>query len=207
MCRSSMILFFVLSSLCLMGCVKKEAHQAAMVNIELGLGYLEMEQIARAKTKLTHAVQMAPNLPEAHTAYAYFLEKVGDTEEAALEHKKAIQLVSGTGSVVKNNVKRGVVKNKGAVFNNYGAFLCRRAQYKEAESAFKMALEDKDYPKTAEVYENAGLCALKAKEFKQAEYYLKTAILRDPNLIQAKNSLESLNSLNSLKTDHTTGHS
>jgi len=152
-------------------------ERAAMVNVELGLGYLTQGQVARAKTKLTHALKLAPNLAEVRSAMAYFLEMVGDYKDAELEHKKAASLSSA----------------KGAVFNNYGAFLCRRGRFKEADQAFHTAINDKSYPRTAEVYENAGLCAIKWKgqDIKAAEY-LTTAIRRDPNRPNAVLELASL---------------
>jgi type IV pilus assembly protein PilF len=156
-------------------------QKAALINVELGLGYLAQGQVTRAKTKLTHALKLAPNLPETHTAMAYFMEMVSDHKDAEREHKKAVSLSSG----------------KGAVYNNYGAFLCRRGRYKEADESFHYALEDKTYARTAEVYENAGLCALKwtdqqTAQLKAAEY-LTTAIHRDPSRSSAVLELAALN--------------
>lgn len=156
-------------------------QKAALINVELGLGYLAQGQVTRAKTKLAHALKLAPNLPETHTAMAYFMEMVSDHKDAEREHKKAVSLSSG----------------KGAVYNNYGAFLCRRGRYKEADESFRYALEDKAYARTAEVYENAGLCALKwtdqqTAQLKAAEY-LTTAIHRDPSRSSAVLELAALN--------------
>lgn len=150
-------------------------HRAALVNVELGLGYLTQGQVARAKTKLTHAIKLAPSIPETHSAMAYFLEMVGEFKDAEREHKKAVSL-----------------SGKGAVLNNYGAFLCRRGRLKEADRTFHKAIEDKNYARTAEVYENAGLCALKWPDDQKATEYLMTAIQRDPNRSSAFLELVSL---------------
>lgn len=139
-------------------------HRAALVNVELGLGYLAQGQVARAKTKLTHSIKLAPNISEPHSAMAYFLEMVGEFKDAEREHKKAVGL-----------------SGKGAVYNNYGAFLCRRNRLKEADQAFQAAIADKEYVRTAEVYENAGLCALKWPDDNKATEYLTTAVRQDPN--------------------------
>lgn len=143
-----------------------EHQKAALVNVELGLHYLAEGQIARAKHKLVHAVTLAPNAAETHSALAYFFEKVGDSNEAMQEHKKALRL--------------GGVKAKGALSNNYAVFLYRQNRFKEAKQAFQLALQDKHYVHSAEVNENAGLCALKLSELKQAENYFNTAIQQDP---------------------------
>lgn len=144
-------------------------NKAALVNVELGLGYLNQGQVARAKSKLTYALKLAPSLPETHTALGYFFESVGEIKEAESHYRKAIKHA----------------KNVGAVYNNFGAFLCRQSRYLEADKAFRLALEDKGYTRTAEVYENAGICALKAEEVAKAESYLQTAIRRDPKRANA----------------------
>lgn len=155
----------------------EETKKAALVNVELGLGYLNQGQVARAKSKLTHAVKLAPNEPEPHSALAFFRERVGDVKEAEKSHKKAVKLG----------------KAKGQVYNNYGAFLCRQGRMKEADTAFKTALSDKEYPRTADVYENAGVCAKKSTDFEAASHYLKTALQQDPRRATALLELTDLN--------------
>lgn len=149
--------------------------KAALVNVELGLGYLERGQMPRAKTKLIHAVQIAPKLPEAHSALAYFLEKAGEHSDAEVAHKRALAL-----------------SHKGALYNNYGAFLCRRHRFQEADSAFQKALQDKQYARTAEVFENAGICALQANNKAKAFEYFTIAVRHDPNRIKAVLALRQL---------------
>lgn len=150
-------------------------YRAALVNVELGMGYLAQGQVTRAKTKLTHALKLAPKIPEPHSAMAYFLEMTGEFKDAEREHKKAISLSA-----------------QGAVYNNYGAFLCRRDRLKEADQAFHAAIADKNYVRTAEVYENAGLCALKWPDDSKATEYLTTAVRRDPNRASALLELAAL---------------
>lgn len=156
--------------------LEPEHKKAALVNVELGLHYLSQEQRSRAKHKLMHAVQLAPNIVEPHSALAYFFEKVGDVKEAEQEHKKALRLGSG----------------KGALANNYGAFLYRQNRYQEASQAFHRALQDKKYEHSAEVNENAGFCAEKLLDFKAAENYFNTAIHQDPNRTRARTALAAL---------------
>jgi type IV pilus assembly protein PilF len=71
--------------------------------------------------------------------------------------------------------------------------LCRQGRFKEADMAFQQALLDKSYARTAEVYENAGLCALKATDLSAAKDYLKTALKQDPARPQALVELIGLN--------------
>jgi len=151
-------------------------YRAALLNVEMGKTYLEQGQINRAKQKFVHALELKPKLPEAHTAMGYFYETVGDIEEAEKHHTQAISYGDG----------------KARYYNNYGTFLCRRARYKEADRAFNSALKDKQYIKTAEVYENAGLCALQAQETQKAYAYLQTALQHDPSRSSASLELAAM---------------
>lgn len=171
----------LVSSLCsslfmVTGChtnTSSEMHKTALVNIELGLNYLAKGEYTRAKTKLTHALALCPNAFETHSAMAYFLEKVGESCEAENEHKKAIKC------------SHKMLKENGAVYNNYGTFLCRQGRFKEADRTFNKALKDKDYPNTAEIYENAGISALKSQQHEKAKNYLHKAMQHNPKQKQA----------------------
>lgn len=142
---------------------KADFHKAALLNIEMGQTYLAQGQVSRAKQKFVHALELKPKLPEAHSAIGYFYETVGDIEEAETHYTQAIRYGG----------------DKGRYYNNYGTFLCRQKRYREADRAFNNALRDKQYIKTAEVYENAGLCALQQPDIDKAYSYLKTAIKND----------------------------
>jgi len=140
-------------------------QKSARLNVELGLGYLKQGQLARAKSKLNRAKNLAPELPEVHYAHAFFHEEVGEIEKAEKDHLKSIAL----------NAKGG---NE---HNHYGAFLCRQARYKEADSEFLRAMEDPNYTNTAETLENAGLCALQVPDKIKAQQYFEKALRYDNN--------------------------
>lgn len=140
-------------------------EKAAKLNIELGLNYLKQDQIARAKSKLTRAKNLAPHLSEVHYSYGYFLERVGEMENAEKAYKKAISL-----------------KPKGGnEHNNYGAFLCRQHHYHRAEKEFLSAVADPNYMNTGEAFENAGLCVMQIPDVAKASEYFEKALRYDPN--------------------------
>ena len=143
--------------------------KAALLNVEMGEAYLAQGQVTRAKQKFLHALELKPKLPEAHTSIGYFYETVGDLVEAEQHYREAISLGD----------------RKGRFYNNYGTFLCRQQRFKEADKAFNNAIKDKQYTNTAEVYENAGVCALKQPDIDRASKYFETAIKRDPNRYMA----------------------
>ena len=138
---------------------------AAQINTQLGLGYLEHQEVQRAKQKLLLALQEAPQIPETWYSMAYFLEVTGETEQAKADYLKAISLAP----------------QRGDVHNNYGTFLCRAGDYPGAIDHFLLAVKDPDYVDSASAYENAGLCAMKIPDKKLALHYFNQAILQDPN--------------------------
>jgi type IV pilus assembly protein PilF len=151
---------------------KIDLQKAALLNVEMGEAYLAQGQINRAKQKFFHALELKPKLPEAHSSMGYFYESVGDLEEAEYHYKQSISFSD----------------HKGKFYNNYGTFLYRQGRYREADKAFNNAIKDKQYIKTAESYENAGMVALKQEKIDKAYEYFETALRRDPNLY--KSSLE-----------------
>ena len=158
-----MVAFLALSSI---SCADPNTHRAALLNVEIGENYLEHGQMELAKQKLVHALELQPKLAEAHSAISYFYETVGDIKEAETHHDQAIRYGSGRGSF----------------YNNYGTFLCRQGRLQEADIAFNEALKDKKYIRTAEVYENAGICALKQQNVAKAREYFKNAVKHNPKL-------------------------
>ncbi len=145
--------------------LKVNHEKAARLNAELGVAYLEKGQIARAKSKLLRARELAPQLPEVHYTMGYFLEFVGDIDEAEVAYQRALS----------------ITPKSGEANNNYGTFLCRRKQYLQADKYFQIALEDKDYVETAGVYENAGMCMAQTKNQEQAKEYFLKATRYDPS--------------------------
>ncbi|MBS0358404.1 MAG: type IV pilus biogenesis/stability protein PilW [Proteobacteria bacterium] len=142
---------------------------AALTNVQLGLAYLEQGNVQRSKNKLLLALEQNSRSSVAWGAMGYYLETTGHLEMAETYYKKAIQLSPKSGPAL----------------NNYGAFLCRKGDYQAAEQYFMMALKDVTYTKFAEVYENAALCALEAKEYSKAKQYFSKALIEDPNRITA----------------------
>ena len=85
-----------------------------------------------------------------------------------------------------------MVQVKGAILTTMAHFLCRQRRFKEADRAFNNALKDKQYIKTAEVYENAGIMCLQQPDPDKAYIYLKTAIKNDPHRALASLELANL---------------
>lgn len=146
-----------------------QAELAAGYNVQLGLAYLSQQEPARAKSKLLHALELAPHYPPALEAMAYFQEQTGNVALATEYYQQALAEAPGSGMVL----------------NNYGAFLCRQGQYQAAIEYFQRAVNDPNYLPVAEAYENAGICALQLSELDTAKHFFTRAVQQDPQQANA----------------------
>ena len=171
---SSILLFVALS-----GCVsvtegepqRVEADPISMSEsrIALGLGYMEQENMVRARENLELAIQHAPRYYRARLSMAHYYETVGETDEARKQYKSALRLDS----------------NNGNVLNNYGTFLCKQGDYEQADRYFNQAINQPFYYLVSASYENAGFCALKSGDSDRAKYYFTRALDHDPNRVKS----------------------
>ena len=150
-----------MSTLFLQACtsINNNINNTANLNANLGLAYLQENQPEQAKYRLLLALEQAPYNPLTQDAFAYYLEKIGEFEQAKKHYLLAIRFS----------------KHPGSAKNNYGTFLCRRGKYQEAITYFLAASQDFYYLNVAGTYENAGLCALKIPDPKQARLYFSKA--------------------------------
>lgn len=151
--------------------LKVKANPIAMSEsrIALGLGYMEQENMVRARENLELAIQHAPSYYRARLSMAHYYEKVGEVDEAMKEYKSALRLDS----------------NNGNVLNNYGTFLCKQGNYDQADRYFNKAIDQPFYYLVSASYENAGFCALKSGDSEQAKYYFTRALDHEPNRIKS----------------------
>lgn len=138
--------------------------ETAKINAQLGMAYLEKKNVQRAKQKLLLALEQGPNIPETWYSMAYFHEATGNKSEARRYYEKSV----------------AIAPDRGDAQNNYGTFLCRSGQYRESIKHFMLAVKAPEYIDPAAAYENAGLCSMKIKEYKQAAHFFNQALLKDP---------------------------
>lgn len=142
--------------------------KAALLNVDLGRNYLADGYTERAKRKFIHALNLMPNSAEVHSGMGYFWEVVKEYKEAEVHYRKSIALGNG----------------KGAFYNQYAIFLCQQDRYKEADHNFSLAIKDKFYDQTSQVYANAGMCSLQNNDYKKAEKYFTKGLDHDPKRIE-----------------------
>lgn len=139
-------------------------QQAAQMQVQLGQGYLQQGKLETAQERLQRALQLDPRNVDAHTMLGVLNERINRPEIAETFYRKATELKP----------------DGGAVNNNYGAFLCGRGRYAEADTYFQRALADPFYKTPGDAFGNAGACAAKSGNTDKAATYFRSALEAQP---------------------------
>jgi type IV pilus assembly protein PilF len=137
---------------------------AAIANLNLGLGYLRQGRPELAIGILERALMFDPDLADAHSSIAVAYDQQGRPDEAEEHYRRAAELAPD---------------NPGAA-NSYAVYLCRNNRWADAEPYFRLAAENPTYTTPEAALSNAGLCALAAGEPDNAESYFREALGRNP---------------------------
>ncbi|HYW04551.1 MAG TPA: type IV pilus biogenesis/stability protein PilW [Gammaproteobacteria bacterium] len=173
--RAALRLGAFLVVLALAGCATQgntpfpeSVKQAARLNTQLGIGYMQQEQYELAKQKLMRALSQA-DLPETHVALAELYRRMDRDKLAEKQFRKALDLAP----------------DRPETHNNYGVFLCDQGRYKDAVSQFMQAVNNPAYSTPAYAYTNAGLCVQRKGDSRQAGKYFRQALQVNPRFGQA----------------------
>ncbi len=151
------------------GASSQKSKKAAMLNVQLAQEYLKKGQLDVARDKLKRALELDPFSPEAHTMAGFLQETIGDTVQAELHFRRAVEIAPKSGDMN----------------NNYGSFLCRQGKFDMADAAFRQAIADPYYRTPEVAMTNAGMCAKSAGNLEQSESYLRQALDRKPDNLAA----------------------
>jgi type IV pilus assembly protein PilF len=145
-----------------------ERHRAR-IHTELGAGYFSQRQIAVALEEFSTATQIDPGYAQAHNGLGLVYAALHEDEKAESSFKRALQLDSSSSET----------------HNNYGTFLCSRNRVDESITEFLTALKNPLYVTPESAWLNAGICALKKGDQKNAETYLQNALQAQPGIRSA----------------------
>ena len=163
----SLVVGVALVSLC--GCVTTNSEpeasddEAAVANMNVGIGYLRTGRADAAVDALKRAVDLNPRLANAHSALALAYDQLGEPDEAEDHHRRATSLEPGNADVQ----------------NSYAVFLCRQNRWADAERYFTRAVSDERYALRSTAYVNAGNCARGANDRAKAEENYRAALVID----------------------------
>ncbi len=139
-------------------------QRLSLTYAEKGAAYLAEGNPQVAAQDLRKSLALDPNNAAAHGTIALLYEHLGMLDLAAEHYRRA--------AVLKPDDPR--------IVNNYGRFLCHRGHHQEGLKLLKQAASDKLYLKRWIPLTNAGECALKAGNLKEAEQYLREALELNP---------------------------
>jgi type IV pilus assembly protein PilF len=144
---------------------RQQDKRIADTNIQLGIAYMRQGDYDTALVKLQKALEADPDSATANGTLAILYENVGENELAEKHFKQALRLSP----------------KDPQTHNNYGQYLCRHDKYAEAIEQFKIAASDQLYPGLAASLTNAGICAARIPDDKQAEAFFRKALEHDQN--------------------------
>ena len=141
-------------------------NDPAVANANLGLAYMERGEYQVALDKLKKALEINPDLPQAHHYIAMVYQKLGNVGDAEKHFERAVSL-DGSDSALQNN---------------YGTFLFAEGRYKDAKKELQRAADDPDYARRAQAFENLGLTELKLDETDAAKASFQRALLLNASM-------------------------
>ncbi|HEX4051475.1 MAG TPA: type IV pilus biogenesis/stability protein PilW [Steroidobacteraceae bacterium] len=124
------------------GQAKGNNTDAASINVQLGLDYLQKNELGLAQTKLQRALKEDPHSANAHGAMGLLDERLGDAKGADREYRRALVLS----------------EHAPLWLNDYAVYLCSHGRQTEGVHYFEEAAANPLYPTPWEAYTNAGVC-------------------------------------------------
>ena len=171
--------WIIITMFAMTGCVTEsdqtvftDPENVVQKQIELGIGYLRLEDYHRAKENLNKALTIKPESALAHTTFGVIFQREGEIELAEEHFRKAIRYAPEFSQAR----------------NNYGAFLFAQERYGESIEQLSIASRDHFYQTRPAVFENLGRAYLRVNEPARAEQAFVKAIELNP--AQARALLE-----------------
>jgi type IV pilus assembly protein PilF len=177
-------LFVILMALVLVACgttggktgEDSNGRHRAKLHTELASAYYSQGQMAVALEEFTKAIGLDSSYAPAYTGLGLVHAALKQDAKAESNFKRALQLEP----------------ENSEAHNNYGTFLCVRNRVDEAISEFMTAVKNPLYASPESAYLNAGICALKKKDIRNAETYFQNALRVEPNMRAASYQLAQL---------------
>lgn len=140
--------------------------EAAELNTQLAIGYIQRQQYKPARDKLEKAIEQDSDYLPAYKTLAYLYALLGLPEKAEEKYQEALNLKPDDADLS----------------NSYGAFLCSLGKYDEAQERFQVSYSDPFYESLYLAESNAGSCYIKQGEYKKAEALLRKSLRKEPKL-------------------------
>jgi type IV pilus assembly protein PilF len=141
-----------------------KGRMAAIDRVSLAEQRLRAGQLDEAEAEVKAALKADAKSADAYTLLGMIEEQRGHAARAGGHYARAVELEPA----------------RGALLNNFGAWLCGNGHAVESLALFDRALADPGYATPAAALANAGSCALTAGQTARAERDLHNALALDP---------------------------
>lgn len=144
-------------------------HDAARINVRLGLEYMRQGQLSIARDKIERALQQNSRDVGVQIGAGMLYEQLQEPKRAERHYRQALRLESDNPEAQ----------------NSFGAFLCRNAEARRGEEMFLAAARNPLYRTPEVAYTNAGVCARSAGRLEESEQYLRLALAQRTTYTEA----------------------
>ncbi|MBA2779384.1 type IV pilus biogenesis/stability protein PilW [Billgrantia kenyensis] len=166
--RSMPLVVMVVLSWWLSGCAAQPEQQTdtdpSEALTQLGMAYLERDNLPRAMSALNRALERAPDNAEALQAMAIVYQRQGEMQQAEEMFERAI----------------AAAPNNSRARNNYAVFLYEHGKVRRACEQLEAASLDTRYANRAQLFTNLGQCHWELGEIDKARHSLERARSLDP---------------------------
>jgi type IV pilus assembly protein PilF len=153
-----------------------DALKRADIRLQLAASYYQQRQFAVAIDEAKQALSLNPNSTAAYGLLGLIYMDLDDRAQAEANFSRALRLDP----------------DNPELNNNYGWFLCRTGREKSALEYFQRAASNRLYATPALPLQNAGVCMMQLKDYKEAEAYLRRSFETDANSAVVKFQLARL---------------
>jgi type IV pilus assembly protein PilF len=144
---------------------ERESDEAASIYLQLGIRYLNINNLPAAKENLEMALKTDSDNTAVHIALAFLYEKLNKFDDARAQYERA-------SSLDPENLD---------LQNNYGRFLCDRREYDKGMALLTQASSNLLNQTPWMALTNAGRCQLAMGDRSKAENYFNKALQVNPN--------------------------
>lgn len=153
-----------------------ENQEAARINLQLGLEYMQRGRLDLAEDKLNKAIGLDDRLPQAHNALGVLYTDSGRYDEAEAHYRRALAIDSDY------HLAR----------INYADMLCRAGRFQEGISEYTRVIERTEEGQQLRAIQGRGLCQVGSGELVPAEKDLRAVLEVDQFAPQALQGMAAL---------------
>lgn len=146
----------------------REYTEAAQINFQLGVGYLQTGRFEIAREKLLKALEFDPRMAEAYNALGVLYEEMGETEAAEANFGEAVR----------------VRPDYTVALMNHARLQCLNGYHGAGEQRFLDLAAGRPEIRAA-AYTGAGVCMVQSGSTVSAESYFRQALDLDPGMALA----------------------